>query len=132
MRPTIGIVADGACAGNPGPIQWRGVDIESGEELFQTRSYSGGTNNIAEFLAIVHALAITQDSNLPVYSDSMVGRSWVRKGYCTLDSCRSPELAEVITRANVWLKENAHQVSRVQVWETKSWGENIADFGRKR
>jgi ribonuclease HI len=91
----------------------------------------GGTNNIAEFLAIVHALALTPNETTPVYSDSQTARCWVYKGYCRMESIRNDELRQIAVRANTWLRENPLQKKRVQTWQTKHWGENPADFGRK-
>ena len=43
-----------------------------------------GTNNIGEFLAIVHALAFLKQRNLslPIYSDSKIAMNWVRQKVC--------------------------------------------------
>ena len=39
-------------------------------------------------------------------------------------------LFERVELAEKWLRENAYK-NRVLKWETKRWGENPADFGRK-
>lgn len=55
--PHGSVAVDAACEGNPGNMEYRGVDPYSGELLFHVGPYRNGTNNIGEFLAIVHALA---------------------------------------------------------------------------
>jgi ribonuclease HI len=54
VRPSISV--DAACNGSPGKLEYRGVDTESGEEIFRAGPYPDGTNNVGEFLAIGHAL----------------------------------------------------------------------------
>lgn len=41
---------------------------------------NNGTNNLGEFLAIVHGLAYLkkQNKNIPIYSDSRTAISWVK------------------------------------------------------
>ena len=73
------IAVDAACSGNPGPMEYRGVDLRSGQELFHLGPMHG-TNNIGEFLAIVHALALLKKQGVKrtVYSDSRNALLWVR------------------------------------------------------
>ena len=51
------LAVDAACSGNPGPMEYRGVYLLTGQEVFHFGPVYG-TNNIGEFLAIVHALAL--------------------------------------------------------------------------
>ena len=46
------LAVDAACAGNPGPMEYRGVLVRTGQEIFHVGPMEGGTNNIGEFLAI--------------------------------------------------------------------------------
>jgi ribonuclease HI len=66
------IAVDASCRGNPGPMEYRGVMIGKGREVFRPAPVKHGTNNIGEFLAIVHALEYLKEHGLdwPVYSDS--------------------------------------------------------------
>lgn len=94
-----------------------------------------GTNNIGEFLAIVHALALMKQKNInmPVYSDSRNALSWVKQKKCKTKLERTPkteELFQMIERAENWLKNNAYTTPLLK-WETDRWGEVPADFGRK-
>ena len=75
------ICVDAACSGNPGVLEYRGVDTQSGAELFRMGPFPEGTVNLGEFLGIVHALAYLriQDCDWPVYSDSRTAIAWVRK-----------------------------------------------------
>jgi len=51
------IAVDAPCDGSPGRLEYRGVRTASGAELFHVGPIETGTNNLGEFLAIVHALA---------------------------------------------------------------------------
>lgn len=51
------ISVDAACSGNPGVMEYQGVDTKSQYQFFHQK-FELGTNNIGEFLAIVHALAM--------------------------------------------------------------------------
>lgn len=129
------ICVDAACSGSPGPLEWRGVDTESGRELFRQGPYPDGTNNVGEFLAIVHALAWQEKNGLaqPVYSDSEIALGWVRAGRCRTELNRTHQNAELfalIARAEAWLSAHPPRVSLLK-WDTGAWGENPADFGRK-
>lgn len=50
---------DAACSGNPGPMEYQAIDLATGARVFHFGPMKG-TNNIGEFLAIVHALALMQ------------------------------------------------------------------------
>ncbi|BEH00130.1 ribonuclease H family protein [Bacteroides sedimenti] len=128
------LAVDAACSGNPGAMEYRGVYIESGQEIFRFGPMKG-TNNIGEFLAIVHGLAMLKKQNLamPIYSDSVNAISWVKQKKCKTKLPRTPEteeLFQIIERAENWLKNNQYS-TRIIKWETKDWGEIPADFGRK-
>ena len=127
---------DAACSGNPGKMEYRGVVTDTKRELFKLGPFENGTNNIGEFLALVHGIALLKGKGMyktPIYSDSKIAMSWVRKKTCrtnvTFDSSNS-ELLQLIHRAEKWLKENSYS-NPILKWETKAWGEIPADFGRK-
>ena len=128
------LCVDAACSGNPGPMEYRGVHIPSGKEVFRFGPIQG-TNNIGEFLAIVHALALMQQKNIsmPIYSDSVSGMAWVRnrKAKTTLSRTAQTEQAlDLVARAENWLRTNQVQVPILKC-DTENWGEIPADFGRK-
>ena len=134
MLPSISV--DAACNGSPGKLEYRGVDTESGEEIFRAGPYPDGTNNVGEFLAIVHALTWLQKQkkNLPIYSDSENGISWVYTGVCRTKlkhTGKNALLFAMIRSAENWLAENELKDHAVLKWDTQMWGENPADFGRK-
>ena len=125
---------DAACSGNPGPMEYRGVDLRTGQELFHFGPIQG-TNNIGEFLAIVHALALQkkEGATRTIYSDSRTAIIWVSKKHCKTTLPRTPEnayLYNVIARAEQWLRVNSYP-NKLLKWETERWGEVPADFGRK-
>ena len=129
------ISVDAACSGNPGRMEYQGVTTSGRRQLFH-RAFDLGTNNIGEFLALVHALAFLKGQNmgeLPIYSDSQIAIGWVRKGKCKTTLKRSDRTAELFTyvdRAEAWLAEHA-VTNPIYKWNTKAWGEIPADFGRK-
>ena len=130
------IAVDAACKGNPGPLEYQGVEIYSNVNLFHQGPYANGTVNIGEFLAIVHALALLKhatQTDRVIYSDSRIGIGWVKQGKCKTKLTQTVEnqkLFQLIGRAEKWLKENK-VTNPIRKWETKLWGEIPADFGRK-
>jgi len=129
------ICTDAACSGNPGVLEYRGVDTKSGAELFRRGPFPQGTVNLGEFLGIVHALAYLKQQNCdwPVYTDSRTAIAWVRKKAIntTLEvNAKNKELFELVGRALKWLHENQWP-NKILKWETEYWGEIPADFGRK-
>lgn len=129
------LAVDAACSGNPGPMEYRGVHLPSGREVFHYGPVYG-TNNIGEFLAIVHALALLtqQGRRMTVYSDSRNALMWVKARQCrtTLPrNERTESLYQLIERAERWLKTHSYAGIPLRKWDTANWGEVPADFGRK-
>ena len=119
-------------------MEYRGVYTKDGAEIFRQGPFKMGTNNIGEFLALVHALAIAarkkgDNSTTPIYSDSRIAMGWVKAGKARTKLTRSranANLFELIKRAEAWLSTNTIS-NPILKWETKEWGEIPADFGRK-
>lgn len=134
--PTAGIAVDAACAGNPGVMEYRGVDLTTGKQIFHFGPVDEGTNNIGEFLAVVHALALCRKNgwdNVTIYSDSRTALSWTRHGKAKTTLKLTPANASwfpMIARAENWLAQNPRH-NTVLKWQTEVWGEVPADFGRK-
>ncbi len=130
------VAVDAACAGNPGDMEYRGVWTADSRELFHIGPLKDGTNNIGEFLAIVHALAMLKQQDkpgMPIYSDSKTAQAWVKKGKCNTKleaTNRNGKIFEMIQRAENWLAANKI-TNPILKWETEAWGEIPADFGRK-
>ncbi len=131
------LTVDAACSGNPGLMEYRGVLMSSKKEVFKQGPFAGGTNNIGEFLGLVHGIAWLKKKNqhtIPVYSDSKIAISWLKQKQCKTNiefNSSNKELLELIKRAEKWLQENSYQ-NPILKWETKAWGEIPADFGRKK
>ena len=51
------IAVDAASSGNPGKMEYQGVDTKTKRVLFKQGPFREGTSNIGEFLALVHGLA---------------------------------------------------------------------------
>jgi len=139
MSPIIAV--DAACAGNPGKMEYQGVFVDfatqpaTRQQLFKSPVFEQGTNNIGEFLAIVHALALEKKNGwkLPIYSDSVNAQLWVRQKKCKtklVQNAKNDYLFQLIERAEKWLNENTIDVPILK-WKTEIWGEIPADFGRK-
>ncbi len=131
---TQAIAVDAACSGNPGQMEYRGVYLKTGEEIFHYGPVFG-TNNIGEFLAIVHGLALLAQRGytIPIYSDSVNAMLWVKRKQCrtTLPlNDKTQALHEHIRRAETWLRTHSYS-NDLRKWETEKWGEIPADFGRK-
>jgi len=129
------ISVDAASSGNPGIMEYRGVDTKTKKQLFIQGPFEEGTNNIGEFLALVHGLAILKKNNSDkiLYTDSKTAMSWVRKKTCNTKlkpNNKNKPVFDLVERAIKWLKSNSYNTIIVK-WETKAWGEIPADFGRK-
>ena len=132
---TDSIAVDAACSGNPGLMEYRGVQVADNLELFHVGPLEEGTNNIGEFLAIVHALALLNKGrqDITIYSDSVNAIKWIEKKKCNTKlkpTERNKPLFDLIARAEKWLKTHTYD-NPILKWETKLWGEIPADFGRK-
>jgi len=127
---------DAACSGSPGIMEYRGVWTKDGDEVFRKGPFEWGTNNVGEFLALVHGIAFLQQQGMdgiPIYSDSRTALSWLRhkRVKTTLEKrSTNKDLFVLLNRAEKWIKENTWKNS-VHKWETARWGEIPADFGRK-
>ena len=139
LSPAIAV--DAACAGNPGKMEYQGVFADFGTQppttanLFKSPVFPNATNNIGEFLAIVHALALEKKNGwkYPIYSDSVNAQIWIRQKKCKTKLQRNAKndyLFQLIERAENWLNNNAIEVP-VLKWKTEIWGEIPADYGRK-
>ena len=129
------IAVDAGCSGNPGAMEYQGVYLGNEQRLFHFGPIQG-TNNIGEFLAIVHALALIKQNNwnMKVYSDSVSGMAWVRNRKAKTTLVRNEQTAQaldLVARAEKWLRENPMH-AEVRKWNTEEWGEIPADFGRKK
>lgn len=128
------IAVDAACSGNPGPMEYQGVYLANRQRIFHFGPVHG-TNNIGEFLAIVHGLALISQNgwNMKIYSDSRNAIGWVKGGKCKTKlarNARTEALYGLIARAEEWLRQHPDHAPVIK-WETAQWGEIPADFGRK-
>lgn len=131
----ISIAVDGAGNNQTGAVEYRGVFVETNTELFRAGPFADGTNNLVEFLALVHALAYCKQHKIeyPIYSDSRTAMSWVRRKNCNSKkprTAKNQEIYALVDRAVKWLKNNSWS-NEILKWETKAWGEIPADYGRK-
>ena len=131
-----GIAVDAACSGNPWEMEYRWIELKTWIEIFH-ESFMIWTNNIWEFLAIVHWLKYLWNDNRVVYSDSKIAISRVNQWKCKtlLNSKKNlkydfSELFIAIESAESRIKENGikHNILK---WDTEKRWEIPADFWRK-
>lgn len=129
------IAVDAAHSSATGVLEYQGIDLQSGTQVFYQK-FSCGTNNIGEFLALVHGLSYLQKegkSDYALYSDSKIAIGWIYEGKCKTNVQFGEEHCELfswIQRAETWLKEHRFD-TEILKWNTKERGEIPADFGRK-
>ena len=131
------IAVDGACWRNPGPMEYRGVSVGTGKEIFRVGPVANATNNIGEYLAIIHAAALLKqrgDFTTPIYSDSRTALAWIRAGHHRskiVPNAGNARACDLLRRADAWLAANGPIRNPLLKWDTENWGEIPADFGRK-
>ena len=128
------LAVDAACSGNPGVMEYQGVYVATRTQVFHFKSPIG-TNNIGEFLGIVHGLSYLKKHGLNqiLYSDSVNAINWVRQKVCKSKlpvTAETEALWDYIHRAENWLRTNSY-TTEIRKWDTDHWGEIPADFGRK-
>lgn len=116
-------------------MEYRGVYTATREVWFHKGPFPNGSNNIGEFLALVHGIALCKQRNLdlPIYTDSITALSWVRHKKhksIILPTEDNMILFDLMQRAENWLKNNTFD-NQLLKWNTPLWGEIPADFGRK-
>jgi ribonuclease HI len=126
---------DASCSGNPGILEYRCVYTETREIIFTEGPFQQGTNNIGEFLAIVHALSFFKKERvtLPIYTDSRNAIGWIQAKKCKTKLAKhekNADVFELVDRAENWLRNNTYK-NKIVHWNTQMWGENPADYGRK-
>ena len=128
------IAVDAACSGNPGEMEYRWINLQTWEEIFHEK-FKVWTNNIGEFLAIIHWLNYLWDDNRVIYSDSRIAISWVNQWKCKTqinsnESAGFSRTFDAIERAEKWLKGNGIK-HKILKRNTEDWWEIPADFWRK-
>ncbi|MCL2434578.1 MAG: ribonuclease H family protein [Lentimicrobiaceae bacterium] len=126
---------DAACNMVTGQMEYQGVHTGTKELWFKQGPFPKASNNIGEFLALVHGLALLKQKNIhiPIYSDSITAIAWVRQKKhksIVLPTEENEVIFNLLIRAELWLQNNSFQTPIIK-WNTKQWGDIPADFGRK-
>lgn len=130
------LTVDGAFSGSTKVMEYRCVMNVSGEVIFRSKPFVGGSNNLAEFLALIGAMRYRDSIGEPlldIYSDSKTALAWVRDKQLntTIDiDSLDPVVQGRITAAMRYLKANPPP-KNLKKWDTAAWGEIPADYGRK-
>ncbi len=134
-KPTIGIAVDcGSVNGkNPGIFEYRLVDIETKKVIVNVQVPGMTTNNLSEFLAIIHAIGhcIGNNLQLDIYSDSQTALSWVKRKKC------KTQFVIVNEEQKQWIQDGEKLIKtkhgiKILFWNKKLFGQEIpADYGRK-
>ena len=133
--PTYGWGVDGSTLKpNPGISEYRCVDLSTKEIIFNTK-IGIATNNIAEFLAIIQALIVSDGMGkiVNIFSDSQTAIAWTRKMNYNTNMIRNEDseyLFEMMDEGIEWLKKNHKKMNSIVFWNTRLWGQIPADFGR--
>lgn len=144
-KPKLGIVVDGSTRGNPGPSEYRAIDLQTGEILFH-KKIGIATNNITEFIALGHALLYCLDKKIKttIYSDSQTALSWLKKGDINSNLSNNERtkvaidfLNRIILKlSNIDIKFDGLDLICGDIvitkWYTSEYGEIPADFGNKK
>jgi ribonuclease HI len=124
---------DGSFMASQNVMEYRGILFPDNIEIFIKSSF-GGSNNIAEYSAIVRGLKYCQKQGLsiPIYSDSKVAILWVKKKKAnTRHAPQGSDLCSQLLDSENWLRDNTY-TNPILFWDKKIYGEIPADFGRKR
>ena len=101
-------------------MEYQAIDLQTGARVFHYGPVHG-TNNIGEFLAIVHALALCWNQGLhdkTIYSDSYNAILWVSKRKCKTKLEHTPAtepLFQVIARETGMVADTQLSQSNCQV-----------------
>lgn len=109
------LCVDAACSGNPGPMEYRAVDLHTRNEIFHSPIYPIGTNNLGEFLAIYEGIRYIENLKKKkskkiydcIFSDSetAIARMRSKKIKTTLKYTQeTKELLEKVQEALTWIK----------------------------
>jgi len=144
-KPIKGIAVDGETRGNPGPSKYQGVNIDTGEIVFNV-SIGVATNNIAEFCALGHGIleCIKYGISTTIYTDSQTALYWIKNKKVNsnlTDNPKTKKAKDFVSRIEKALSELniefdgvdliVNNMIAVSKWYTSEWGEIPADFGNK-
>jgi retron-type reverse transcriptase/ribonuclease HI len=134
--PAVGLCVDAAWNPKKRAMEYRGVWLHDRTVAFEVGPLKSGSNNLGEFLAIVHAFRFLKIKGIdcPVYSDSQTAMTWFRKRRLRSPVASrgdlTPEMYVRLTRALLWVSRNKPS-KPVVTWDTVQWDEIPADYGRK-
>jgi len=144
-KPKKGFVVDGSTRGNPGPSEYRAMNLATGEVVFHCK-IGIATNNITEFIALAHCVlyCIQNDLTTEIYTDSQTALSWLRKKSTNSSLPNNEKTAiarDYMNRIIAKLKDvniiydgidtKVNDNIIVSKWYSSEYGEIPADFGYK-
>ena len=130
------LCVDASCIGNPGIMEYRAVDLQTGKVIFHSPLYKIGTNNIGEFLALYEAIKYIKEQKASydcIYTDSVTALARVRLKKVKTTLVYNNETKDLLTKvqeAISRLKTHTYTTPVIKR-ETQLRGEIPADFDRK-
>lgn len=120
MKPTRGINVAVDVQPNPGPGKYIGIDLQTGEVVFEVQ-FSKITSNLAQYLAIMHA--IIKLDNPGVYTNSDIAYNWIHRQGRSTGTVKGRKDRELKDRADTHLGDMLYNkvFPRVSLWK-KEWG----------
>ena len=134
------IAVDWWCAntwwGGVGYYRWiliKNGEVNNGKVIFENE-LPQTSNNLAEYLAILDAMKWRMKHNpkIPIYSDSSVALSWVRKwGHNCWQLPMWQHAKSYTEKMENWRRNAGAPFENIFQWFTKKWWDIPADYGKK-
>jgi ribonuclease HI len=117
-------------------LEFQAVNTPDKTLIFHRGPMKDGTINIGEYLAIVLALEYCRKhhlEHLPIYSDSNTAIKWVKDKKTNTRVTPTSDNQTLLHHLQIAteLLHKHNYINPLLKWNTKEWGENPADFGRK-
>src|ERR1035437_4831077 len=105
----VGIAVDASAVPNPGFVEFRAVDIQSGKILFNTQ-IGFSSNNVGEYCAIVQAIIYCENigKRLTIWTDSRCALAWIKnkKTKSKVKSC--PDATALLKECEMYVSKMKH------------------------
>lgn len=129
-------IVNGNCQDTFGEISYRWKISGSTSNAKEINLAMIGTKNIADFIAIVYLIKLSQKVklNLPIYTNSKTAKNWILNKKCNhhlFVSKKTEAVLAVIKETEDWLSNNAVE-NEILFWDSVAWGKFPLVNRRKR